>query len=62
MTRKKPMKSEWLRVRIDTHEKNKITAYADKHDRTVAHVIREYIRRLPNQPREAVGRSDELAA
>jgi len=39
---------ETVRVRLSRYENAKLRAYADKHGYTVSHVIREYIRRLPN--------------
>ncbi len=48
MKDKKILKSNTLRVRLSEHEMNKLQTYADTHEWTVSHVIREYIRRLPN--------------
>lgn len=62
MKRKKPMKSEWIRIRTTKHAKNKLEAYADMHGVSVTHVLTEYIRRLPNLPKDAAKPSDELAA
>jgi hypothetical protein len=45
---KKPTKLRTLRVRTSDHEMEKLEAYAERHEVTVSHVIREYIRRLPN--------------
>lgn len=37
-----------IRVRMSNHETHKLKAFAEKHGVTVSHVIREYVRRLPN--------------
>lgn len=42
-------KKNTLRVRLSDHEMTKLEGYAEKHGWTISHVIREYIRRLPNQ-------------
>lgn len=47
MGRKRAFRTEWLRVRLTKHEDRKLKAFAESHDRTASHVIREYIRRLP---------------
>lgn len=45
---KKPTKNTVLRVRLSNHEMTKLEKFAEKRDQTLSHVIREYIRRLPN--------------
>lgn len=42
------IKEKVLRVRVTSHQLQKLKAYAEKHDTTVSRVIHEYIRRLPN--------------
>jgi len=39
---------EIFRVRLSKHENEKLRAYAYRRGYTASHVIREYIRRLPN--------------
>lgn len=41
-------KEKVFRLRLSNHEQVKLEAYAAKHDLSMSHVIREYIRRLPN--------------
>jgi hypothetical protein len=48
MQSKKAVKSNTLRVRLSDHEMSKLESYAKNHEWTISHVIREYIRRLPN--------------
>lgn len=62
MTRKRTPKSTYLRVRLTPHAKEKLYAYAARHECTVTHVLTEYIRRLPNEPLEAAEQPDGLAA
>lgn len=45
---KRSVKSTVLQVRLSEHESEKLQAYAESHEISVSHVIREYIRRLPN--------------
>jgi len=45
---KRNLKERLVRVRLSEHEFQKLNAYADKHEVTVSHVVREYLRRLPN--------------
>jgi hypothetical protein len=49
MQTKKATKSNTLRIRVSNHELTKLESYAKKHGWTISHVIREYIRRLPNR-------------
>lgn len=51
MKRKRPTRKSWVRVRVNQHEYDKLSDYADRHEYTISHVVREYIRRLPNEPR-----------
>lgn len=53
MTHKAPTKDAVLRVRLTEHEDKKLRAYADRHQRSISWVVREYIRRLPR------GKDDE---
>ena len=62
MRRKKPMKSAWVGFRTTEHAKNKLYTYAERHEVSITHVLTEYIRRLPNEPRGATEPPDELAA
>jgi hypothetical protein len=48
MTKKKANRVNVLRVRLSDHEFEKLKAFAESHDQNVSHIIREYIRRLPN--------------
>lgn len=48
MKRAKPNREEMLRVRLSRDEIYKLYRFADKHGVSASHVIREYIRRLPN--------------
>jgi hypothetical protein len=41
-----------LRVRLTPHENTKLENFAARHGVTVSHIIREYIRRLPNSKGE----------
>lgn len=41
-------KEKLLRIRLTDHERTKLSSYAARHGWTASHVIREYIRRLPN--------------
>lgn len=50
-------KEKVLRVRLSEHEQMKLEAYATKHDISMSHVIREYIRRLPNPEDLRVGKA-----
>lgn len=45
---KRAVKSTMLRVRLSEHESEKLQVYADSHGVSISHIIREYIRRLPN--------------
>jgi hypothetical protein len=45
---KRDKRTELLRVRVTPHEKTKLEWYAERHGSDSSHVIREYIRRLPN--------------
>ena len=45
---KRTLKERLVRVCLSEHEYQKLNAYAEKHEVTVSHVIREYLRRLPN--------------
>jgi hypothetical protein len=62
MKRKRLTRKTWIRVRVNQHEYDKLSAYADRHEYTVSHVVREYIRRLPHEPRRLEEDSDGLAA
>ena len=44
---KKPVKTKMLKVRLTDREANKLSRFAEKHEVSVSHIIREYIRRLP---------------
>ena len=46
-----------LRVKLSEHEQVKLETYATKHNITMSHVIREYIRRLPNPTDMKVGKA-----
>ena len=46
-----------LRVRLSEHEQMKLETYTTKHDVSMSHVIREYIRRLPNPEDMKVGKA-----
>lgn len=45
----KEIKEEVLRIRLTKHYKQKLRAYAEKHGKSESQVIRDYIRRLPDQ-------------
>jgi hypothetical protein len=47
MKKSKLIKSHMLRVRISEYEAVKLSWYADKQNKTVSQIIREYLRRLP---------------
>jgi hypothetical protein len=60
---KRERRSELLRVRVTPHEKFKIEWYAERHGLDVSHVLREYIRRLPNaRAADLQRKADELSA
>ena len=42
-------KEKILRVRVTSHQFQKLKAHAEKHGVSMSHVIHEYLRRLPNQ-------------
>lgn len=50
-------KEKLLRVRLSEHEQVKLEAYATKHNVSMSHVIREYIRRSPNPEDMKVGKA-----
>lgn len=52
MKRGKTKRTEWLQLRISSHENKKLRAFAKRHDSTISNVIRQYIRRLPNAHEE----------
>lgn len=58
MAVKKPTKVNTLRVRLTEHELQKLESYALAHGWSVSHVIREYIRRLPNLPQTTVSEAE----
>jgi predicted DNA-binding protein len=37
-----------VRVRMSDHEVTKLKAFAKKRGATISHILREYVRRLPN--------------
>lgn len=41
-------KDNVVRVRMTAHEAVKLKAFAEKRGTSVSHVLREYVRRLPN--------------
>lgn len=54
----KARKEKVIRVRVSVHESKKVTAFADKRGTSISHVIREYIRRLPNPNQNTEVESD----
>jgi hypothetical protein len=62
MKRKRLTRKTWVRVRVNQHEYEKLAAYADRHEYTISHVVREYIRRLPNEPSRAEEALEGVAA
>jgi hypothetical protein len=47
---------------VNQHEYDKLSDYADRHEYTISHVVREYIRRLPNEPRRHEKDPDAVTA
>lgn len=48
MNKIKSKKDQVLRVRVTSHQLQKLKLYALNHGVSVSHIIQEYIKRLPN--------------
>lgn len=46
------LKDRYLQIRLTQHELEKLEAFANKKGITQSQVIRDYIRRLPNPPKD----------
>lgn len=47
------IKDKTLKIRLDSEDYDKLQAYADLKKVSMAHILREYVRRLPN-PKDPV--------